>query len=295
MLISEYIRKTTSLLISNQIDERESQTILRFLVEDFLLVNRIDFSTYLLNENEVDLLNKSVLRLKNNEPLQYITKKAYFYGLEFEVSPVVLIPRPETEELVHQVLKDFESKERQTEKHIFLEVGTGSGCISITLAKNLPSFHFIAIDISKEALKIAQKNAQKNNVNNIEFIELDFLKTDFNEELKSISIQSQNINHLISNPPYIRKSEKRKMSENVLDFEPHIALFVEDSNPLIFYEALANFFVKIINNKEALLYVEINQYLVNQTKALFESFELKNCMIFEDLQQNARFIRANKL
>lgn len=285
MLISEYIKINTPSLISTQIDERESKTILRFLIEDSLQVTRIDFSTYFLNKKEIDLLNQSIERLKNNEPLQYITKKAYFYGLEFEVSPAVLIPRPETEELVHQILKDFDNKNK--ESYVFLEVGTGSGCISITLAKNLPLCHFIAVDISKEALEIAKKNAQKNNLRNIEFIELDFL----NEELYNYP-QLQNINHVISNPPYIRESEKTQMSDNVLDFEPHLALFVEDKKSLIFYEALARFFVNKVSNKDGLLYVEINQYLAKETKVLFKNFGLEKCEIFKDLQENSRFIRA---
>jgi release factor glutamine methyltransferase len=288
MLISEYIKANiVSLASINQIDERETQMILRFLIEDSLEVNRIDFSTYLLDEEKIDLLNQRLERLKKNEPLQYITEKAYFYGLKFEVSPYVLIPRPETEELVHQLLKDFETK--KNEKAIFLEVGTGSGCISITLAKNLPHCHFIAVDVSEDALKIAQKNAQTNNVDNIEFIKLDFLQ----ENLYSSYPQLQNINHIISNPPYIRESEKLEMNANVLDYEPHVALFVEENNPLIFYKALAKFFVNQMRDKDGLLYVEINQYLANETKALFESFGLKKYTVFKDLQENSRFIRAS--
>ncbi len=291
MLISEYIKNNISSLISNEIDERESQTILRFLVEDLFEVNRIDFSTYLLSKKEINELHKAIERLKNNEPLQYITGKAYFYGLEFEVSPAVLIPRPETEQLVHQVLKDF--KINNKEKQVFLEVGTGSGCISITLAKNLPNCNFVAIDISKEALEIAQKNAQENQVNNIKFIELDFLEDDFSKKLDAITKQVRDINYLISNPPYIRESEKIEMSENVLNYEPHVALFVKEDNPLIFYEALANFFTNEITNKKGLLYVEINQYLANETKALFKRFGLENCIVFKDLQENSRFIKAS--
>ncbi|WP_338769645.1 peptide chain release factor N(5)-glutamine methyltransferase [Bernardetia sp. ABR2-2B] len=290
MLVSEYLRKKTSSLISTEIDERESQATLRFLIEDTLLVNRMDFSNYLLNQEEINFLDKKVERLKNNEPLQYVTGKAYFYGLEFDISPAVLIPRPETEELVHQVLKDFEFKSKN--KTTFLEVGTGSGCISITLAKNLPNFHFIAIDISKEALEIAKNNAKKNNVTNIEFIELDFLQESFTQIFLNYP-QLQSVEHLISNPPYIRESEKKVMSNNVLNFEPHIALFVENKKPLIFYKALAKFFVCNINCKSGLLYVEINQYLANETKDLFMSFNLENCTIFKDLQQNSRFIRAS--
>ncbi|PIY11638.1 MAG: peptide chain release factor N(5)-glutamine methyltransferase [Flexibacter sp. CG_4_10_14_3_um_filter_32_15] len=292
MLISEYIKiNAISLTSTHQIDERESQTLLRFLIEDSLQINRIDFSNYILKKQEIDFLNKSVERLKNNEPLQYITNKAYFYGLEFEVNPAVLIPRPETEELVHQVLKDFETKNK--EKHTFLEVGTGSGCISITLAKNLPYCNFIAIDISKKALEIAKRNAQKNNVKNIEFIELDFLNEKLSEELYSNYPKLQSINSLISNPPYIKESEKLQMSKNVLDYEPRIALFVEEDNPLIFYKALANFFVNTIKNKDGLFYVEINQYLANETKDLFMSFGIENCIVFKDLQENSRFIRAS--
>ena len=298
MLISEYIKINTISLVSTiQIDERESQTVLRFLIEDSLQVNRIDFSNYSLKDEEIEVLNKGIERLKNNEPLQYITGKAYFYGLEFEVSPAVLIPRPETEELVHQILKDFKIRDFETrnkEKLMFLEVGTGSGCISITLAKNLPNCHFIAIDISKEALKIAQKNAQKNEVTNIEFIELDFLDEKLIKELYLNYSQLQNINSLISNPPYIKESEKLDMSSNVLDYEPHIALFVEEHNPLIFYKSLANFFVNTIKDKDVLLYVEINQYLANETKDLFVSFGIENCIIFKDLQDNSRFIRASR-
>ena len=291
MLISEYIRKNSlSLSNFNKIEERESQTILRFLIEDFLQINRIDFSSYLLNKQEIELLNRSVERLENNEPLQYITKKAYFYGLEFEVSPAVLIPRPETEEMVHQVLKDFETKRRQKQNHTFLEVGTGSGCISIALAKNLPNFHFIAIDVSKNALEIAKKNAQTNRVNNIEFIELDFL----NENLYVNHHQLKNAKYIVSNPPYIRESEKLEMNKNVLNYEPHIALFVEDKNPLVFYEAVANFFANYVKDKEGLIYVEINQYLANETKDVFKGFGLENIIVFKDLQDKTRFIRASK-
>jgi release factor glutamine methyltransferase len=296
MLISDYIKiNVSSLASSNQIDEREGQTILRFLIEDSLGVNRIDFSTYLLKKEEIDLLNQCLERLKKNEPLQYITKKAYFYGLEFEVSPSVLIPRPETEELVHQILKDFEkrySEMKNKMKIIFLEVGTGSGCISIALAKNLPHCHFIAVDISKKALKVANKNAEKNNIRNIEFIELDFLQKDFSQDFSN-HLQLKQIDVLISNPPYIRESEKMQMSANVLNYEPHLALFVEENTPLVFYNALATFFVNQVKAKDGLLYVEINQYLENETKALFESFGLKNCTIFKDLQENSRFIRVS--
>lgn len=295
MLILEYIKSNiTSLTSTLEIHERESQTLLRFLIEDFLQINRIDFSNYLLKKEEIDFLNKSIERLKNNEPLQYITGKAHFYGLEFEVTPAVLIPRPETEELVHQILKDFTSKERKKDKQIFLEIGTGSGCISIALAKNLPNFYFIAVDISKEALEIAKINAIKNEVKNIEFIELDFLKDNFTEKLRAKAIESKNISHLISNPPYVRQSEKAEMNKNVLDFEPHLALFVEDTNPLIFYEALVKFFINYIKDKDGLLYVEINQYLANETKVLFESFGVENCILFQDLQENLRFIRASQ-
>ena len=288
MLISEYIKNKTDYLLSqNHADERENQAVLRFLVEDSLEVSRIDFSTYSLSQEQISRLNEQVERLKNNEPLQYITKKAHFYGLELEVSPAVLIPRLETEELVHQVLKDFVQKKH--DQQTFLEVGTGSGCISIALAKHLPNFDFIAIDISKEALEIAKKNAKKNNIVNIEFLEVDFLDKDAVSKAFSL----KNINHLVSNPPYIRISEKTEMKNNVLDYEPHLALFVEEQNPLIFYKALINFFVNQMKFNTRFLYAEINQYLADETKELFRSFEVENCVVFKDLQENSRFIRAS--
>lgn len=290
MLISEYIKNAISSLLSNEIDERESQTLLRFLIEDTLKINRIDFSTYYLNPKEIEGLNEKIKRLQKNEPLQYITQKAFFYGVELEVSPAVLIPRPETEELVHQFIKDFELV--KTQKNTILEVGTGSGCISIALAKYFPAFHFIAMDISKEALEIAKKNAKTNKIDNIDFLEVDFLKLDVLKLYSNYPIL-QRVNHVISNPPYIRESEKKEMSKNVLDFEPNLALFVEDSNALIFYEALARFCLEVIKNKNGLLYVEINQYLATQTKVLFERFDFRNCTIFKDLQENERFIRAS--
>lgn len=288
MLISEYIKKNIISLISHtQTDERAVQTTLRFLLEDTLQINRLDFSTYLLNEAEITLLDNRIERLQKNEPLQYVTGKVYFYGLELEVNSNVLIPRPETEELVHQVLKDF--ADRKTKKEIFLEVGTGSGCISIVLAKNMPHHHFIAIDVSASALEIAKKNATRNNVSNIEFIVLDFL----DKEAINKQLASKNISHIISNPPYIKECEKVDINKNVLDYEPHTALFVEDTNPLIFYKAIAEFFVDTIDAENAFIYTEINQYLADETKVLFISFGLKNCIIFKDLQENQRFIRAS--
>ena len=203
--------------------------------------------------------------------------KADFYRLKFRVNPDVLIPRPETEELVHLIITDFKNKPDLT----IIDIGTGSGCIPIALKKNLPQASISAIDISIEALEIAKENALLNSV------EVDFFCDD---ALNMPTSNDSKFDVIVSNPPYISVKEKGEMENQVLKYEPHLALFVEDENALIFYDKITDF--AITNLKiGGVLYFEINQALGSETKKLIESkgFEVE---IIKDLNENDRIIRA---
>ena len=205
-------------------------------------------------EVEYKRFNEAMNRLKNHEPIQYVLECAYFFGLEFLVTPAVLIPRPETEELVAWILEHFSKIDALK----ILDLGTGSGCISIALAKNLPSAQVFALDISTEALEIARFNAKKNNVE-INFISSNML------EWKSI----QQFDIIVSNPPYVLEKEKKQMKDNVLKHEPHLALFVDDASPLVFYKALRKIAQKNLS-QNGLCFAELNEAFGVETKALFE-------------------------
>jgi release factor glutamine methyltransferase len=170
-----------------------------------------------------------------------------------------------------------------------LDIGTGSGCIAISLAKSLPLAHVYALDVSKEALKVAKQNAKLNNVE-ITFIEADILnKTNWNLGFKNLEF-----NIIVSNPPYVRALEKAKMKPNVLDNEPHLALFVENDNPLVFYKAITNFASNNLTpNGE--LYFEINQYLGNETKQLLVDADFKKIELLKDLNGNDRILKGTKV
>jgi release factor glutamine methyltransferase len=235
-----------------------------------------------LTTKQSEVLTSMLQRLKKEEPIQYIIGETEFYGLTFMVDPHVLIPRPETEELVDWIVKV--SSESQGLR--ILDIGTGSGCIAISLAKHLPNAAVYALDISKKALQVAEYNAKFNKVS-IEFIEKDILKTKLN--LKD----SNNIKYdiIVSNPPYVRESEKEAIKKNVLAFEPHSALFVEDTNPILFYEAIAKFAKKNLR-AEGKLFFEINQYLSNQISQLLKKNGFTKIELRKDLFGNDRMIKA---
>ena len=221
----------------------ELNSIFNLLSEDYLkiprskilLANDID-----LNESNQTLFFSALERLKTHEPIQYVIGKTSFMDMEFKVNSSVLIPRPETEELIRLMLKeDLDGKE-------ILDIGTGSGCIAISLAKNLPNAKVSALDISNDALEVARENAKLNNVN-IEFIHTDIFE--YNSEKK--------YNVIVSNPPYVLESEKSQMKQNVLDFEPGLALFVKDIEPLKYYTEIFNFSQNNLRDK-GFLFFEIN-------------------------------------
>jgi release factor glutamine methyltransferase len=239
--------------------------------------------TELSNEQSLALTG-IILQLKTGKPIQYILGKTEFYGLPFFVNPSVLIPRPETEELVDWVLSSVTSL--QLAAGDLLDIGTGSGCIAISLKKNLPAFNVSAIDISEEALKTAKMNAELNNVE-IDFIHKDIL------DLPRISNLASQISIIISNPPYVTLQDKFQMHTNVTDFEPHKALFVPENDPLIFYKAIADF-AKSNLTTNGLLFFEINESYGEQTINLLEDKDFINIELRKDMSGKDRMVKANR-
>ena len=255
------------------------------LMEEKLKLQRIDTvlkPDFLITEKNLIDLKTIVKRLQKEEPIQYIIGTTEFYGLPFLVDKNTLIPRPETEELVTWVLDEIKvlTNNKITELSI-LDIGTGTGCIPISLAKNLTSLNIFAIDISPEALLIAKQNAILNKVI-IEFIELDILCA------KSLP---QKYDVIISNPPYVRELEKEEIKNNVLENEPHLALFVADENPLIFYNKIADL-AKQQLSKNGMLFFEINQYLGKETVNMLVKKGFKNIQLKKDLFGNDRMIKC---
>ncbi len=264
-------------------DQKEIESFFYLTLESFHHKKRIDLA--LNPEMGMDALQllrwESVLvELKKHKPIQYILGETEFYGLPFLVNDNVLIPRPETEELVELIISNS-LKIQQSKNLTILDIGTGSGCIPIVLKKNLPNAVVYAIDISEKALATAQKNAELNNVE-VYFMLKDILET---EDLE------QQFDIIVSNPPYVRNLEKAEINPNVLEYEPHLALFVEDNDALLFYRKITDLAKKNLN-PNGQLYFEINQYLGKETVALVESFGFKNVTLIKDIYGNDRMISA---
>ncbi len=263
-------------------DDNEADSLLFMLFADFAKLTKSDIILYpdkTISESELLKIHFAVRDLLNNKPVQYILGKAEFYGLTFQVGPDVLIPRPETEELVDIVIrenKDFDNLK-------ILDIGTGSGCIAISLKKNLPSALITAIDVSSTALDYAKKNALINEADII------FKKVNFLNEKEINALPEFDI--VISNPPYVRRQEIKFMKKNVYAYEPDKALFVEDDDPLIFYKAIAGF------AKEKLIpggsiYCEINQYLDEETSEIFYGAGFQRVEVIRDVNDNNRILIA---
>lgn len=262
--------------------ENEIDSLFFIALEYVTSISKIE---YILQKEE-EISEEKLIELKfileeltKNKPIQYITKNAYFYGLNFYVNEKVLIPRQETNELVDWVLMSV----THSKPIKILDIGTGSGCIAITLKKNLPLSEVFAIDISNEVIQVAQKNANDNEV------EINFLQ----KNILEINDLKSNFDIIISNPPYVRELEKLEMAPNVLDNEPHLALFVPDNNPLLFYEKITEIALKNLT-EDGMLFFEINQYLSAETKKMIENKGFKNVTLRKDLQENYRMILAKK-
>ncbi|WP_436413040.1 peptide chain release factor N(5)-glutamine methyltransferase [Petrimonas sp.] len=231
-----------------------------------------------LSDAEMQRLSEIVGKLKNSEPIQYILGETDFFGLTFYLDDSVLIPRPETEELVQWIVDSVKNEPLK-----ILDIGTGSGCIAVTLAKKLPFAEVHAWDISRDALGVARKNADKNGVH-LFLAEKDILQE---------SVSDEKFDIVVSNPPYVTEFEKGEMQENVLNFEPHLAMFVSDQNALVFYEKIADFALKNLN-KGGKLFFEINREKGNQIEMLLQQRGFGNIERQKDISGNERMIKAER-
>ena len=264
-------------------DAGEAESFFYLVLEAKHQLQRVDLALQpdlVFSDEEIVIWNFILEQLKKEIPIQYILGVTHFYGLEFEVNSAVLIPRPETEELVDWIVQKSKIKNQKSKLKI-LDIGTGSGCIAIALAKNLPNAQVFALDVSEQALATAKTNAEKNQVQ-LSFIHQSILET---EDL------GQQFDIIVSNPPYVRELEKQEIKKNVLDNEPHLALFVEDNDALIFYRKIAQLAQKNLN-PQGQLYFEINQYLGQEMLDLLQGMGFKNCELRKDIYRNDRMIQC---
>ncbi|PXY45641.1 peptide chain release factor N(5)-glutamine methyltransferase [Flavobacterium hydrophilum] len=271
--------------LSSLYDAYEAESFFYLILEDKHKLRQIDLAlNHELAFSDADLAVWSTFinELHKEVPIQYLLGKTNFYGLDFEVNENVLIPRPETEELVEWIVNENKQNDKLKKLKI-LDIGTGSGCVAISLAKNLPNAEVYAMDVSKKAIKTAKRNAVSNKVD-VTFIlksvlELEILKSDYDI--------------IVSNPPYVRNLEKQEIKKNVLDYEPHLALFVEDDDALIFYRKIAELAQKNLLEKGQ-LYFEINQYLGKEMTDLLEKMNFKNIELRKDIYDNDRMMKGMK-
>lgn len=268
--------------IVNQISPRypqaESSEIAYRIIEAYYSMSKIDIalsSTDAVNINPK--IKAAITQLVDGEPLQYVLGHADFYDLSFEVNPSVLIPRPETEELVALVLENLPNS------HIkLLDIGTGSACIPVSIKKNKPFVDVSACDVSPAALDVARRNATNNGVE-VEFFEIDILRDTL----------TQHYDVIVSNPPYVTPSEKESMRTNVLDFEPHLALFIEESEPLLFYKRIADIGLAHLT-EGGYLFFEINELFGNEICHMLTEKSYVNVTLYQDIYGKDRMIMAQK-
>lgn len=292
MLLKE-IKNIFHLELNGLYRKEEVDSFFYILIEHYLSLERFvlalqpDLS---ITKGEEQPLFEALAQLKLNRPIQYIIGKMTFMDLDFEVDDNVLIPRPETEELVRWILEEAQrarveirarKKENENSELKILDIGTGSGCIAISLAKNIPEAKVYALDISKGALEIAHRNAVKNETI-VEFIKASILEA---PELQD------GFDFIVSNPPYVREIEKNEMEKNVLENEPDLALFVSNENPLVFYKAITQF-AKGHLNTNGTLFLEINQYLAKETRAILEQHNFSEIELRKDMFDNDRMLKG---
>lgn len=284
MLSSKSLFNQLVLEITPVYEENEAKSIIYLLLEHYLKLSKTDI---FLDKNILQDFDfrEIIKRILAQEPIQYIIGETEFYGRKFKVTPDTLIPRPETEELVQLTINNEQLTiigNRTDNKLKILDIGTGSGCIAISLACELPDVQVYAYDISEEALKIAKRNAQKNKANII------FEKVNI---LEPFTVHPSPFTVIISNPPYVMNSEKVEMERNILEYEPHLALFVEDDDPLIFYQKIAEFAAKNLTDN-GLCIVEINQAFGLETAELFRNQGFSVVEVIKDMFGKDRMVQA---
>lgn len=265
-------------------DQDEAQSFFYLILENKLKMRRIDLAlqpNVVLLESDLEVWDFLLQQLLLEVPIQYLLGSTSFCGLDFEVDENVLIPRPETEELVEWILSIEKVQENASQR--ILDIGTGSGCIAIALSKSLPQAQVVAVDVSEKALAIARKNAIANHVS-VDFVLMDILQT---------SDLERQFDCIVSNPPYVRQLEMAEIRKNVLAYEPHLALFVEDEDALLFYRKISELAL-ISLRSGGKLYFEINQYLGNETAQLLKDFGFENITVRKDVYGNERMICASK-
>ena len=299
MTIDEEYKKFVKQLQSIY-DKRESENITDWVFESIggiKRLHRISDKQKQLNNTLVEQLNAALQQLLAHKPVQYVLGEVWFYKMKLLVNEHVLIPRPETEELVEWVVEDVQrtmyevrSKKNLNIQHRtsnivhLLDIGTGSGCIAIALKKELPDAEIFAIDVSEDALKVAKQNAQDQNTT-INFLQLDFLNEDDWSSLQSFDI-------IISNPPYIPENEKSKLAKNVINHEPHMALFVKDNGPFIFYKKIAVFADKHLKEMGK-IFVEVHEDYAKEVQQIFAEKNFTT-EIKKDIYKRERMICAYK-
>jgi release factor glutamine methyltransferase len=236
---------------------------------------------YLLDFNASEKLKFALSELRKEKPLQYITHQATFFGIDFFVNQDVLIPRPETEDLVNWVLEDI-SKNKIISPQL-MDIGTGSGCIAVSLANANKQINVTAIDLSKEALIVAKKNAKKHRV------KIDFIKHD----IQSLFHWKNPLDIIVSNPPYVHPNEKKEISSNVLNYEPHMALFTPENDPVYYYRLIINFALAVLKSGGS-LYLEINPKYLELLKSNFSDDTFGEIEVRNDIFGKSRMLKVIK-
>ncbi len=272
--------------LSTLYDNRESGNIADLVIEKITALRKIDRIVYkdtIISPEEQNLLSKITSELLQHKPVQYAIGEAWFMGMKLLVNEQVLIPRPETEELANWIIQDIKTNKKKEVS--VLDIGTGSGCIPMSIKQLLPYTYVTAIDISEGALQVAKINSVNLNVL-IDFLLLDILDENTWKQLGHFDI-------IVSNPPYIRNSEGLTMRKNVMDYEPHLALFVEDNDPLLFYKKIATF-AKTHLQQTGKIYVEINEEFAQEVISIFQQNSFFNIELRKDMQGKDRMVCAKR-
>ncbi len=279
------LKKGSIVLLSRLYPEKEAENMVNRLILHYLGMSRVDQQLHKdkrLSESEILLFQKAMKRLLTAEPLQYVLGVTDFYGLTLTVGPGVLIPRPETEEMVDRILR-----KNLPDKIDVLDVGTGSGCIALALKNARKQWHITAVDVSPDAIELAKKNARKTG------LAVDFKRCDVLDAEKCFQITGGSFGLIVSNPPYVLKKEKRLMADNVLLYEPETALFVEDDDPLLFYRKTISFSLKALL-PGGFIFFEINALFARETARLFDEKTFYAPEIIMDMHGKPRIICARK-